>query len=116
MSPTINEIVEVIHETAIDHGWWEPNQDGYKRTRGESIALMHSELSEALEEIRLPDGMPLRFEGFKPEGWAIELLDCVIRILDFIRQEAPDLDIERALLAKMEYNRTRPYRHGGKLL
>ena len=40
----LKEFQKEVHQTAIDHGWWETD-----RNIGEQIALMHSELSEALE-------------------------------------------------------------------
>lgn len=68
-----------IHENAQKHGWWEED-----RQYGEIIALIHSELSEALEEHR--DSKPLVYDGEngKPEGCAVELIDAVIRILDYL--------------------------------
>lgn len=122
----LNEIAKEVHQNAVEHGWWEE-----KRTFGEIIALCHSELSEALEEYRnnkpqfyfvgydmcdrkIEKDAP--FEGAygicKPEGVAIELADCIIRILDYCAHEG--IDIEQAIQLKHEYNKTRPYRHGGK--
>lgn len=48
----------------------------------------------------------------KPEGIAIELADAVIRILDYCGHVG--IDIEKAIEIKHEYNKTRPYKHGGK--
>ena len=45
---------------------------------------------------------------------AVELADCLIRILDWAGREGVDLDA--ILREKMDYNRTRQYRHGGKKL
>lgn len=87
---TITEWAKEIHENAVAHGWWET-----ERSTGEVIALIHSELSEALEEARDnrpmmyvlgPNGeeicTPCYFNGRKPEGIAVELADAVIRVLD----------------------------------
>lgn len=40
-----------VHQTALEKGWYGPDGD-QDRNMGEVIALMHSELSEALEAHR----------------------------------------------------------------
>jgi len=50
----------------------------------------------------------------KPEGVIHELADVVIRIMDMCGLYG--MDLEAAIDRKMEYNKTRPYRHGGKKL
>lgn len=107
---TINELVQEAHKNAIDHGWWLDN-----RSFGEIIALMHSELSEALEEYRNGKQMNEVYviEG-KPEGIPIELADCIIRIFDFCGRNK--IDLQKAIAVKMKYNESRPYRHGGKII
>ena len=77
------------------------------RETGTLIALMHSELSEALEADRkdlMDDKLTHR------SGLEVELADCLIRILDFCGHK--DLDIEGAINEKLAYNRSRPYKHG----
>lgn len=197
---SLNELAKEAHQIAVEHGWWDPEP-----TFGDLVAMMHSELSEAMEEYR--EGRPMVWyscdvsdaccelgkyhytvhccrgcghRGEKPEGIAVELADCVIDILDWAGHEDADLDrvfgavkadrlkwdldkishfgdfisglhnilsmaytdeednqgiyfcmvidyIQEALKQrgvdlytvmreKMEYNRTRPYRHGGKKL
>ncbi|EQB20033.1 hypothetical protein UNSWDHB_2619 [Dehalobacter sp. UNSWDHB] len=160
-----NELAKAIHQNAVDHGWWEE-----ERSFPEVVALIHSELSEALEEFR--SGKPFfYYEDKKPEGVAVELADCIIRILDYCGRRKIDIDaaldlrragndtytlpeliaechylmaqaykdveprslyfaecislvrfwcaengadIDEAIVLKHEYNKTRPYKHGGK--
>ena len=105
----LNDLAKSIHENAVEHGWWDED-----RKFPEIVALIHSEVSEALEEYRnghRPDEVYCG-EGGKPEGIPVELADAIIRILDYCAHEA--IDIESILLRKHEYNHDRPYKHGGK--
>jgi len=104
------EVQEQVWKTAHDKGWHEID-----RTFAEYIVLMHSELSEALEEYRAnhePD--EVYFKDGKPEGIPIELADVLIRVLECAEEFGIDLD--EAMRIKMEFNETRPIRHGGKKL
>lgn len=133
----LNELAKEIHENAVKHGWWDE-----PRSFGDIIALCHSELSEALEAHR--DNKPPMYyhcildgvsdedecadydgdcyfrsgetgcEKAKPDGTAVELADCIIRILDYCGHE--NIDIEKIINVKHEFNKTRPYKHGGKIM
>lgn len=97
-----------VHELAIKKGWYDE-----PKTFGDFIALTHSELSEALEAFRGMEFEEVIIDD-KPEGVRFELADAVIRLLDM--SEWYGLDLWEAIIVKTNYNRTRPYRHGGKKL
>lgn len=74
---TWNELRDMVHANAVAHGWWED-----ERSMTEILNLCHCELSEAIEEDRNGNNLVWEGEHGKPEGVAIELADCVIRVLD----------------------------------
>jgi NTP pyrophosphatase (non-canonical NTP hydrolase) len=93
----------VIHENALNKGFWSNNDN-----KGEKICLMHAELSEALEAIR--DGDPPDKHLPQYPSSAVELADAVIRIMDYCKRY--NLPLVEAILDKIDYNRSRPYKHG----
>ena len=191
----IRDLQREAHAIAREKGWWDE-----ERTFGDCIALVHSELSEALEAYRKWDSVrAMREESpqyglddplhgkYKPVGVPSELADVVIRVADMAEHYGVDLvarianlsllsrpgegldtfgdwitachawlsdtfrsygnetrgidlpgtwligmgmlikciqamaahygiDLDAAIEAKMEHNKTRPYRHGGKAL
>lgn len=114
---TLKELMRESNETAVKHGWWDlPVVCGFRveRNIGEILALWHSEISEALEEWRNGRALDEIYyeEGGKPAGFPVEVADLLIRIADNCEQN--DIPIIRALREKLSYNKTRPYRHGGK--
>lgn len=84
-----NALRDVVYKTAVDHGWHET-----KREFPEIACLIHSELSEALEELRKPGENDLYYaESGKPEGFYVEMADAIIRILDWMGDEKQDVQL-----------------------
>ena len=111
MSITIRELIYESHSIAISKGWWDTH-----RGIPELLALVHSEVSEALEAYRIKGDTNLHdaweSETGKPEGFAFELADVLIRIADMCGKL--ELDLDSAIQKKMAFNQTRSYRHGQK--
>ncbi|MEH7122089.1 MazG nucleotide pyrophosphohydrolase domain-containing protein [Bacillus sp. JJ1773] len=93
----INQLCEQAYETAKSKGWHDE-----PRETGTLLALIHSEVSEALEADRKGNH----------ENFAEELADVCIRVFDLCGSKG--IDLENAILKKMEHNKGRTYKHGGK--
>jgi hypothetical protein len=90
----------------------------------EHLALMHSEISEALEELRAAPqpGLAITTQHVyfhddpkgheKPEGFVVELADALIRILDTLTYVG--VDIDAIVQLKVDYNESRDFMHGGR--
>lgn len=109
---SINAWVSEVHSNSRLKGWYDKPIEP-----AELLCLIHSEVSEVLEEIR--KGYPLhkiyrRIPDDKPEGVPVELADVVLRVMDMAGYYG--INLEKAMEEKHKYNQSRPYRHGGKSL
>lgn len=111
----LKQIQATSHKIAADHGFWSTEED---RNVPSKLALIHAEISEALEEYR-EGRMELYYHNEvappfgKPEGFGIELADAIIRIGDLA--EYLGINLEEMVRNKFEYNLSRPFKHGRRV-
>lgn len=140
---SIKELVKEIHDNAVAHGWWDEERsfgdiialchselsealEEYRDNRPHvwfaciptdvfagcnNMVHCKSKISN-LGCVGVDE--QCQYKDKKPEGIAVELADCIIRIFDYCGKAG--IDIEEVIKAKHEYNKSRPYRHGGKKL
>jgi hypothetical protein len=124
------------HTNSRDKGFWDGPENNSIPTK---LCLIHSEVSEWLEAYRKDPTAPTDkrvpkpgtdgvsdqdsqrvgiIDGRHPDGHRPitveeeEAADVFIRLLDLC--EFRGIDLARVTLAKMQYNATRPHKHGGK--
>jgi NTP pyrophosphatase (non-canonical NTP hydrolase) len=96
--------IQECHEMAKSKGFWD-----HPFNFAEKIALIHSELSEALESDRdANSGLSEKFPQFQERD--VELADVLIRLFDLCGYLK--IDLPAIVIAKMDYNSKRPYKHG----
>ena len=139
----LNEWRDEVHKNAVEHGWWVIERtfgdiialchselsEALEEYRNDRPLVYY----DCLENPELPDACLFAedeefkcrlskldilgrciYKDSKPKGIAIELADCIIRILDYCGYAG--IDIEEAVRIKHEFNKTRPYRHGNKTI
>lgn len=127
----IEDLQRESNNIAEAHGFWDDwkalcnsavdDHDRIRRLRlvvNEKLALIHSEISEALEEVRSADPndpialrcVRARESDGKPEGFSVELADAIIRIADLA--DGLGINLTEVLALKMGFNQGRPRMHG----
>ena len=107
----LSDIQREAFETAKSKGF--THEDNFP----EQCMLVVTELAEAVECYRrhgLDKSGFLYYDGKKPEGIAIEMADVILRACNVCSYF--EIPLEKAIIAKMAHNKTRPYRHGGKIV
>lgn len=104
---TIPELIAEVYADSVDHGWHEK-----ERSPLEYHMLIVTEIAEATECVRNHEGGSYINEDGKPCGELIELADTIIRICDYVASKGWNL--EEALRTKIDFNKTREWKHGGK--
>ena len=114
----LNELIKEVHQTAVDHGFWEGEY-----SVPEKLMLIVSEVSEACEADRKSAhadmyGFQWRedfkgdFDDHIKDTFEDELADAAIRIFDLCAKM--NIDLEKHIILKDKYNKLRPYKHGKK--
>lgn len=104
MTNQINELRDLCYSESFKAGWHTDLETGklLNRNKGEMIALIHSEISEAMEGERKnlkDDHLPSR------PMVEVEMADAIIRIMDYCGRW--NYDIGGAIMDKIHYNRNR---------
>lgn len=125
----LQQLQNAAHSNSADKGFWERDEEilklleeqgrldlanhHWKNVQLAKIALVHSELSEAVEGIRTGNGPSdkLHEHGFNQAEE--EMSDAVVRILDLCGKM--NWKFPRAILTKMGYNTGREKLHGKAL-
>lgn len=108
---------QYIHGVMLTKGFWKARREAEEKmgetglimAKEQALDLTHSELGEATEAIRtgaMDDKVP------EFTGEAAEIADAIIRLMDYA--VGYNVPVAEALVAKMGFNKTRPYMHGKK--
>lgn len=99
ISVGLGTLQKICYRVSKDHGFHDYSEVPFNV--GEKLALIHSEVSEALEAVR---GKP------EDNNLVEELADIIIRVADLAGYMG--LDLAGATTRKIEKNMGRPYKHG----
>lgn len=117
----LNDLAKEVHQVNKDKGFWDK-----ERNVGEMLMLVTSELGEAMEAHRkgkfanweayemVLDKMnaPENFKTHIKDSFEDEIADAILRLLDMAA--GLNIDLDKQVQAKLDYNRSRERFHGKK--
>jgi len=108
---TLKELCKKAHQIAINKGFWlvTPSGNIAQRNTSELLMLIVTELGEACEALRKNNKQDYK-DVWRKDTFEDEIADVFIRLGDMCK--AMDIDIEWQIKRKMDYNKTRPRKHG----
>lgn len=105
--PSLDTIAMLVHETAVEKGFWSRDEEPSMDKIAGKITLIHSELSELLEALRKDKGS---------EAITEEVSDALIRTLDLwaalYEWDYTEESLQESFDAKAAANKARPAMHG----
>lgn len=121
----LDELAAQCYQNSLEHGFYEdmkyhPSIEAMRSYWGNKFTLIHGEISEAHEELRSGHTLDEVYENEdkpgKPEGVTVEVIDAIIRSLDFLGyvQGRYGLKPSEIFARKFNYNVSRPAMHGRK--
>lgn len=123
----INALIRQAHDIAVKNGFYEYENEIKNignRNISEMLMLIVSELAEAQEALRRNKFNPylpeytnkklniVKFKKYTKDTFEDEIADTFIRLADLCGYL--NIDIEKFIIAKIEYNKTREKKHGKK--
>ena len=114
----LDKLAKRAYENGKAKGFWkEPPYADYGlcvERMASKLALIHSEVSEALEVVRKKPLAEPSPHGIACTWLEEEIADVLIRCFAFAH--AYGLGLDNAVAVKMAYNESRPHKHGGKVI
>lgn len=114
IAEAVNTLANDIGEISEAKGFWDPDEVGDIGIIPLKLALIHSEATEALDVHRKwyddsDEDANHQMSDMQADDFFEEVADIIIRSLDLAGYYG--VDIGNIIIAKVEKNRERPYRH-----
>jgi NTP pyrophosphatase (non-canonical NTP hydrolase) len=111
---SLNGLRDLCFRIAVSKGWYDKCDKDDPSTFPMLLARLHAEVSEAFEAYQRGANPRYYDLGPTPGGIPTELADVLIMTMSICGLYS--IDIDRAVKEKLQYNESRSYRHGGKVV